>query len=437
MQFIHFCRCGWAQGGHPYANTPIVTGTPLGQPGRSRFLSIASLTILAVTFVFLAGCQQQHAAMTMPAPEVQVAAVVVKDVPITKEWVGSLDGRVNAQIRAQVSGYLMKQNYTEGSFVQKGQLLFEIDPRPFQAALNMAKGSLAQAEGNLQQARANLAQNKARLGKASLDVKRYTPLVKTRAISQEEVDNAIQSQLEATAAVDSSEAGIEAAKAAILSAKANVEDAELKLSFTRIIAPINGISGLAKAQVGDLIAPTGGELTTVSTVDPIKAYFTVSEQEYLNRNSPLQTAAQSSGKLELVLADGSVYAQKGTFYMADRQVDLGTGTLRIAALFPNPGNFLRPGQYGRIRAVLSTRKNATLVPERAVTELQGTYQVAVVGSDNTARIRKVKLGERIGGLWVVEDGVAAGESVIVEGVQKVRDGVPVHPTPYGAKAGTR
>ena len=376
--------------------------------------------------------------MTMPAPEVEIETVVVQDVPITKEWVGTLDGRVNAQIRAQVSGYLMKQNYTEGSVVHTGQLLFEIDPRPFQAALNVAKGSLAQAEGNLQQAHANLAMNKARLGKANLDVKRYTPLAKTKAISQEELDNAVQSQLEATAAVESTESAIESAKAAIMSAKAAVDNAELNLSFTKIVAPINGIAGLAKAQVGDLMSPGGGELTTVSTVDPIKAYFTVSEQEYLDHDSPLQSAARGSGsKLELVLADGSVYKQKGTFYMADRQVDIGTGTLRVAALFPNPGNFLRPGQYGRIRAVLSTRKNAVLVPQRAVTELQGTYQVAVVGSDNIARIRKVKLGDRIGGQWVIDEGVAPGESVIVEGIQKVRDGVPVHPKPYTQTAGAR
>jgi membrane fusion protein (multidrug efflux system) len=287
-------------------------------------------------------------------------------------------------------------------------------------------------------ARANLAQNKARLGKANLDVSRYTPLAKTKAISQEELDNAVQSQLEATAAVESTAAAIESGKAAIASAKAAVEDAELKLSFTKIIAPIDGIAGLAKAQVGDLISPAGGELTTVSTVDPIKAYFTVSEQEYINRDSPLQSAARGqSGKLELVLADGSVYAHKGTFYMADRQVDVGTGTLRVAALFPNPGNFLRPGQYGQIRAVLDTRKNAILVPQRAVTELQGTYQVAVVGSDKIARVRKVKLGDRIGGLWVIEDGVAPGESVIVEGIQKVRDGVPVQPKPYTQKAEAR
>jgi RND family efflux transporter MFP subunit len=399
---------------------------------------LIAITALAVSALILSGCQQQRAAMAMPAPEVEVAPVTVQDVPITKEWVGTLDGRVNAQIRAQVSGYLMKQNYTEGSFVQKGQLLFEIDPRPFQAALNLAKGSLAQAEGNLQQAHANLAQNKARLGKANLDVQRYTPLAKTKAISQEELDNAVQSQLEASAAVKSTEAAIESAKAAIQSAKAAVENAELNLSFTKIVAPINGIAGLAKAQVGDLMSPGGGELTTVSTVDPIKAYFTVSEQEYLDHDSPLQSATRGAGgKLELVLADGSVYKQKGTFYMADRQVDVGTGTMRVAALFPNPGNFLRPGQYGRLRAVLYTRKNATLVPERAVTELQGTYQVAVVNGDNVAHIRKVKLGERTGGLWLVTEGVAAGDNVIVEGIQKVREGVPVHAVPYTQKAGAR
>lgn len=430
MRFNHSYRREQALG--IFWHRPLAPG---GAGQRALFLPTA---MLAVSALFLTGCEQQRASMPMPAPEVQIAPVAVQDVPVTKEWIGSLEGRVTAQIRAQVSGYLMKQNYTEGSFVRKGQLMFEIDPRPFQAALNIAQGSLAQAEGNLQQARANLGQNKARLGKADLDVKRYTPLAKTKAISQEELDNAVQSQLEAAAAVRSSEAAIETAKAAIESAKAVVENAQLNLGFTKLIAPIDGIAGLAKAQVGDLISPASGELTTVSTVDPIKAYFTVSEQEYLNRNSPLQGAARGqSGKLELVLADGSVYGHKGTFYMADRQVDVGTGTLRVAALFPNPGNFLRPGQYGRVRAVLSTRKGAILVPQRAVTELQGTYQVVVVGSDNTARVRRVKIGERFGSQWVIEEGLAAGESVIVEGVQKVRDGVPVHPTPYAEKAGTR
>ena len=402
-------------------------------PSGAGLLGIAALALSALV---LSGCQQQRAAMTMPAPTVEVEAVTVRDVPITKEWIGSLDGRVNAQIRAQVSGYLMKQNYGEGSFVRKGQLMFEIDPRPFQAALNLAKGSLAQAEGNLQQAQANLGQNRARLGKADLDVKRYTPLAKTKAISQEELDNAVQSQLEASAAVKSAEAAIESAKAAIVSAKAAVYNAELNLGFTKIVAPIDGIAGLAKAQVGDLISPSGSELTTVSTVDPIKAYFTVSEQEYLDHHGPLQSAARA-GTLELVLADGSVYGRKGTFYMADRQVDVGTGTLRIAALFPNPGNFLRPGQYGRVRATLGVRKNAILVPQRAVTELQGSYQVAVAGKDNVAHIHRVRLGERIDSSWLIEDGLAPGDEVIVEGLQKVREGVPVQARPYAKPAGAK
>jgi membrane fusion protein (multidrug efflux system) len=423
MQFHHYGRFGQAQ----------ESKQPWPQGVASGLLSIAILTVAAL---FLTGCQQQRAAGTMPAPSVEVEAVTVRDVPITKEWIGTLDGRVNAQIRAQVSGYLMKQAYTEGSFVHQGQLMFEIDPRPFQAALNLAKGSLAQAEGNLRQAHANLAQNKARLGKADLDVKRYTPLAKTKAISQEELDNAVQSQLEATAAVQSTEAAIESAKASIVSAKATVDDAELKLGFTKIVAPINGIAGLAKAQVGDLMSPSGGELTTVSTVDPIKAYFTVSEQEYLDHNSPLQ-AASRGGTLEVVLADGSVYGHKGKFFMADRQVDVNTGSLRIAALFPNPGNFLRPGQYGRVRATLGVRKNATLVPQRAVTELQGSYQVAVAGTDHVAHIHKVRPGERIGELWVIEEGLAPGDMVIVEGLQKVREGVPVQARPYSKPAGAR
>jgi membrane fusion protein (multidrug efflux system) len=430
MQLHHYGRLGETQ--ENKQRWPL-TSCPKG--AASGLLSIAVLTVSAL---ILTGCQQQRAAMTMPAPEVEVETVAVQDVPITKEWIGSLDGRVNAQIRAQVSGYLMKQDYTEGSFVGKGQLMFEIDPRPFEAALDLAKGSQAQAEGNLQQARANLGQNKARLGKADLDVKRYTPLARTKAISQEELDNAVQSQLEASAAVRSSEAAIESAQAAIVSAKAAVENAQLNLGFTKISAPISGIAGLAKAQVGDLMSPGGGELTTVSTVDPIKAYFTVSEQEYLDHNSPLQSGPHGrSGKLELVLADGSVYGQKGTFYMADRQVDVGTGTMRVAALFPNPGNFLRPGQYGRVRATLGTRKNAILVPQRAVTELQGSYQVAVAGKDNVAHIHRVRLGERIGSLWVIEDGLAAGDQVIVEGLQKVREGTPVQTRPYANPAGAR
>lgn len=360
--------------------------------------------------------------------------MVVRDVPIVKEWIGTLDGRVNAEIRAQVSGYVMAQAYKEGSFVRKGQLLFQIDPRPFEAILNQARGNLAQAESNVQLARANLAQNEARLGKADLDVKRYAPLVKTKAISQEEMDNALQSQLEARAAVQSTRAAIESAQAAVAALKAAVYDAEVQLEFTKIKAPIDGIAGIAMVQVGNLASPTSGVLTMISAVDPIKAYFTVSEQEYIAQHGG---QGGPSAELEIILADGSLYPHKGRLFLEDRQVDVGTGAMRMAALFPNPGNFLRPGQYARVRSVVSTHKDATLVPERAVGELQGGYQVAVVNRDNTVSIRNVRVGPRIGGLWVVEDGVQPGERVVVEGLQKVRSGSSVTPKPYPQPAGAK
>ncbi len=406
---------------HLYAR-PLATATsPLRlRPWRSVLFVAAFLFVLG-------GCRQPQSGRPAQAPpEVEVAQVAARDVPVVKEWIGTLDGRVNAEIRGQVTGYLIRQVYREGSFVRQGDLLFEIDPRPFQAALNEARGRLAQAESSVQQAAGNLAQNNARLGKAELDVKRYAPLAKTKAISQEEMDNAVQSRLEARAAVEASLAAIETAKASVVAARAAVYDAEVKLGFTKITAPIDGIAGLARIQVGDLVTPSGAPLTTVSTLDPIKAYFTISEQEYL-----AQQRTGGPGKwannLELVLADGSVYRHRGTFFMADRQVDVGTGALRMAALFPNPGNVLRPGQYGRVRAVMGVRKDAAVVQQRAVTELQGSYQVAVVGNDNKVAIRAVRMGERSGSLWVVEEGLRPGERVIVEGLQKVRGGALVNP----------
>jgi membrane fusion protein (multidrug efflux system) len=402
---------------------------------KGQRLRIAAVALAVFLAALLTSCeQQQRAAVRMTPPVVEVADVVVRDVPIVKEWIGTLDGRVNAGIRAQVSGYVMAQAYKEGSFVHKGQLLFQIDPRPFEAALNQARGNQAQAESNVQLARANLAQNEARLGKADLDVKSYAPLVKTRAISQEEMDNALQSQLEARAAVQSTRAAIESAQAAVAAVKAAVYDTEVQLEFTKIKAPIDGIAGIAKVQVGDLASPTSGELTMVSAVDPIKAYFTVSEQEYIAQHGG---QAGPSAELEIILADGSLYPHKGRLFLEDRQVDVGTGALRMAALFPNPGNFLRPGQYARVRSVVSTQKAATLVPERAVGELQGGYQVAVVNRDNTVSIRNVRVGPRIGGLWVIEEGVAPGERVVVEGLQKVRNGSSVTPQPYPQPAGAK
>jgi membrane fusion protein (multidrug efflux system) len=401
---------------------------------RGRRFRIAALVLAVSLATLLTSCQQQRAAVKMAPPVVEVAEAVVQDVPIVKEWIGTLDGRVNAEIRAQVSGYVMAQKYQEGSFVRKGQLLFEIDPRPVEAALNQARSNLSQAESNVQLARANLAQSEARLGKADLDVKRYAPLAKTKAISQEEMDNAIQSQLEARAAVQSARAAIEAGQAAVAAGKAAVYDAEVKLEFTKITAPIDGIAGIAMVQVGNLASPTSGVLTMVSAVDPIKAYFTVSEQEYIAQHGG---HGGPSGELEIILADGSLYPHKGRLFIEDRQVDVGTGALRMAALFPNPGNFLRPGQYARVRSVVATHKGATLVPERAVGELQGGYQVAVVNRDNTVNIRNVRLGTRAGGLWVVEEGVQPGERVVVEGLQKIRNGSTVTPKPYSQQAGAK
>ena len=382
-------------------------------------------------------------------PEVAVVGVEQKDVPIYSEWIGTLDGMVNAEIKAQVSGYLLSQHYTEGSFVRKGQLLFEIDPRPFQAALDQAKGDLAKAEGQLARANSQLLQSQAQLtqaeanqGKSQLDVDRYAPLAREKAITDQELDNAVQSNLAAKANVKAAGAGVETAKAAIVAAKAGVEaakatvqTAELNLSFTRITSLIDGIAGIAQTQVGNLVGPNGGALTTVSTVDPIKVYFTPSELEYLNytRRNPTQSerdAASRGLELELVLVDGTTYPQKGRFFVADRQVDQRTGAIRVAGIFPNPGNTLRPGQYARVRAVTSTKNGALLVPQRAVTELQGSYRVAVVGSDNKVSVRPVKVGDRVGALWVIEEGLRPGERVVAEGTQKIMPDAVVDPKPF-------
>lgn len=423
------------QPSHPTAR-PLLTATCPPEFRHSTTLCrLFRFVFVAAIPLFVTGCRRAEAPRPVSAPpEVYVATVTERDVPAVKEWVGTLDGYINAEIRGQVTGYLLRQVYREGSFVRRGDLLFEIDQRPFQAALNEANGRLAQAESSVQQAGGNLAQYKARLGKAELDVKRYAPLVKTKAISQEEMDNATQSRLEAQAAVEGSMAAIETAKAAVVAAKAAVYDAEVKLGFTRIASPIDGIAGLARIQVGDLVSPAGAPLTTVSTVNPIKAYFTISEQEYLAQQRT-GGSSQWAKNLELVLADGSVYAHKGSFFMADRQVDIGTGALRMAALFPNPGNVLRPGQYGRVRAVMGVRKGAALVPQRAVSELQGSYQVAVVDADNKVTIRPVRMGERLDSMWVVEEGLRPGERVIVEGIQKARTGITVNPKV--AAAGTK
>jgi len=383
------------------------SGTPVEGTFTFSRLSLAAdrpaplLVVGLACALSLNGCTRGASAPPPPpVPTVEVVSVIQQDVPIYSEWVATLDGYVNAQIEPRVAGYIIRQNYKEGSVVSKGEVLFEIDPRPFKAALDQAKAQLAQAE--------------AQLGKASLDVQRDTPLAKAQAIAQSQLDTEIQAKL--------------GAQALVLAAKANVEQAELNMEFTRVTSLVSGIAGIAQVQIGNLVGPSS-VLTSVSQVDPIKAYFTVSEQEFtdFHRRFPTQKRVEEQRRrmpLQLLLGDGSVYERTGTIYFADREVNPATGAIRIAGVFANPNNLLRPGGYGRVRASARTYDGALLVPQRAVIELQGSHQVAVVGSDNKVSMRPVTVGERVGKMWIVTDGLKAGEHVIVEGLMKVRDGAP-------------
>jgi membrane fusion protein (multidrug efflux system) len=370
-------------------------------PPKARFIAAICFLIL-----FADGCKKQSA--LPPPPEVQVITLAPTNVPIFEEWIGTLDGFVNAQIHAQVTGYLLTQNYAEGSEVKKGDLLFQIDPRPFQAELD--------------QALAKLAQDKAQAGKTELDVKRYTPLAQEQAISQEELDNAVQADIGAKAQVKADDAAL--------------ENARLNLGFTKITSPIDGLAGIALAQIGDLVGQSGGSaLTTVSTINPIKVYFQVSEQSYVAfwRRLVGSGNVDENFPLQLIFSDGSVYPVTGKFFFADRQVNPNTGTLQIVGLFSNANYMLRPGQYGRVRAQTQTMTNALLVPQRAVTELQGTYQIAIVSETNTVHLQSITVGEQIGSDWIIENGLKAGERVVVEGAQKVKEGAIVNPKPFGSE----
>ena len=372
---------------------------------RGNF-TVPTLILVLALGIFASGCNKGQAAAAVPIPEVQVATIETRDVPIYGEWVATLDGYINAEIRPQVSGYIIKQNYTEGSLVRKGQVLFEIDPRPFQATLDRAKGDLAQAQ--------------AQLGKSTLDVERDTPLADARAIAKSQLDNEVQAKLGAQAAVES--------------AKAAVEQAELNLEWTKVTSLVDGIAGIAQVQMGNLVGSTS-ILTSVSQVDPIKAFFPISEHEYLLAQSKSKAISSKhtisffGNSLQLILTDGSIYAQKGKILLADRQVDPGTGTIRIVAAFPNPGNVLRPGQYGRVRVETSTKRDALLLPQSAVVYLQGSYQVAVVGGDHKVSMRAVKPGATVGTMWVIDEGLKPGEQVVVGGVQQIREGTLVTPKP--------
>src|SRR5258707_9097541 len=364
------------------------------------FLAVAALGI------FVSGCNRGQATTATPVPEVEVTTVETRDVPVYSEWVATLDGYVNAQIRPQVSGYIIRQNYKEGSLLHEGQVMFEIDPRPFQATLDRAKGDLAQAQ--------------AQLGKATLDVERDTPLAEGRAIAKSQLDNEVQAKLGAQASVES--------------ATAAVEQAQLNLEWTKVTSLVNGIAGIAQVQIGNLVGPNS-MLTSVSQVDPIKVFFPINEHEYLlaqkksNAIAGKHTINFFGTSVRLILSDGSTYPQTGKILLADRQVDANTGTIRIVAAFPNPGNVLRPGQYGRVRVETELKANALLLPQSAVAQSQGSYQLAVVGSDHKVSMRTVKPGATVGTMWVIDEGLAPGEQVVVGGLQQLRQGTLVSPKP--------
>jgi membrane fusion protein (multidrug efflux system) len=368
-----------------------------------RFVPL--FAFLGLLAIFSAGCQKR-ADIVLPEIAVSVTPAIERDVPIYAQWIGTLTGTVNADVRAQVSGYLLSQDYTGGRAVKKGDLLFKIDPRLFQANLALAKAQLAQAQ--------------AQLDRTQIEVNRDRPLAQQGAISQQELDNAVQSNL--------------AAKADVAAAQANIQKATIELQFTNITSPVDGIPGLANAQVGDLVSPSGGSLTTVSSVDPIKALFTISEKDYLKLiqrmpDSDLRGKFRDLLQFQLILPDGQTYSQPGKFDSIQRQVDSRTGTLQIAAAFPNPGNLLRPGQFVRVRVQIVDLKNAILVPQRSVIELQSLYQVAVVNADDKVEIHTVEAGQRVGSWWIITSGLAAGTRVVTEGLQKVQDGQTVKIVP--------
>ena len=395
----------------PPANYSHVNHSIGSNDGRNLATTLCGLGFVVFTLLSSGGCGSKNvSAAAAPPPNVQIVEVIQRDVPVYHEYLATLDGYVNAQIQPQVSGYLIKQNYLEGAVVSKNQVLFKIDPRPFQAILDQAKAQVAQAE--------------AQLGKTKLDVQRDTPLAKEKAIAQSQLDNDIQANL--------------AAQATVQADRAAVEQAELNLEFTNVRSLVDGVAGIASGQVGNLVGPQI-ILTTVSQLEPMKAYFTVSEQQYLafvkrNPTEASREARERQLELELILSDGSIYPRKGKFFAADRQVDIQTGSIRLAGLFPNPSNVLRPGQFGRIRFISYTKTGALLVPQKAVVELQGSYQVAVVANDNKVNLRTVSVGERTGAMWIIDEGLKPGERVVVEGVQKVRDSMPVKPTLVAAPA---
>lgn len=369
---------------------------------RALVLGVAFLGAAAAT-LGTSGCKKKEEAPKPAPPTVVVTPVVQRDEPVYAEWIGTTAGDINAAIRPQITGYLLRRAYAEGSFVHHGQLLFEIDPRQLQA--------------QLAQAQANLGQGQAQLVKAQRDLARYRPLAEQRAVSQQELDAAVAAE--------------EVARANVAAYKAQVDQARLNLVWTRVTSPIDGIAGASIAQVGDLVTPQT-VLTDVSRVDPLRVQFNLSEQEYLRYREMSQAdpaTAQRIDNLTMTLADGSVYPQRGRLIFTGREVDVKTGTIAAVGLFPNPGNMLRPGQYAKVRAVTAVERGALLVPQRSVNELQSGYQVAVVAPDGTAEVRNVQPGQRVGRLWVIDHGLRPGEQVVVEGFSKVKSGAQVRTQP--------
>jgi membrane fusion protein, multidrug efflux system len=364
-----------------------------------RWLRRLLIVIPATMLILFLGCSEKAAPPPPPPPGVRVTPVVQKDVPIYQEWVGSMAGNTNADIRPKVEGFLLTRLYEEGSQVSKGQALFQLDKRQSQAAVE-------QAEGNLAQAQAALAQ-------AQIDVRRYTPLVKERAVSQAELDKAQSMEKASRADVDAKQAAL--------------DNAKLNLGWTAVVSPISGIAGIAQVAIGDLITPNT-VMTTISNVDPIYVDVNIAEQDYLKF---VREKKRSTGSnLELILGDGTTFPHRGHVLFLNRQVDSRTGTIQVRGEFPNPGSVLRPGQYAKIRAVTELRKDAIVIPQAAVSELQGIYQVGVVGSDNKVTIKTVTLGPVYKDMWVVNSGLQPGENVIVEGLQRVRTGMTVTPAPF-------
>ena len=400
-----------------------------------------ALFAMALAFLAVAGCAKRNAKPVMAASgplPVTVVRAQQADVPVMSEWVGTLDGFVNAQIQPQVSGYLIRQNYREGSLVEKGQILFEIDPRPFQAAVDQAQGQLAQAQAQVGQAQGQVGQAQAQWELTKINVNRDTPLAAARAIAQSQLDTEKQQAAQAQAAVNAALASVNATKASVAAAQAALTNANLNLGFTKVRSLISGVAGQATTQVGNLVSPQS-VLTSVSQLDPVKVYFSISDREYLALTARAREAgadllhSSSAVPLAMTLSNGQKYAYPGRIAFVDRQMNQQTGAIRIAAEFPNPGNLLRPGQFARVTAVTQLRRGALLVPQIAVQELQGIEQVDTAGADGKVHVVNVKLGAQIGKDWVVESGLQPGTKVITDNLQKLREGVPIEPHEQSAQ----